>query len=104
MQGVALDANGRWIKCALNAKFTVFHTNLGKYPTFGTLKNFQTLEIFQKIFLSKFEFFKEFFSKNFFIALLKRYVKRQPILLKFHCKNPEMYKFHCFQDHYTLLK
>ena len=56
MQDIALDANGQWIKCVLNAKFIVFHMNFRKYP------NSETLENFQKIFLSKFVFF----SKNFF--------------------------------------
>ena len=40
MQDVALDANGQWIKCVLNAKFIVFHMNFGKYLNFGTSENF----------------------------------------------------------------
>ena len=40
MQDVALDASGRWIKCVLNAKFTVFHTNFEKYLNLRTLENF----------------------------------------------------------------
>ena len=40
MQDVALDANGQWIKCVLNMKFIVFHTNFGKYLNLGTLENF----------------------------------------------------------------
>ena len=55
MQDVALDANSQWIKYILNMKFIVFHMNFGKYRNFGTSENFQ------KNFLSKFVFFKEFF-------------------------------------------
>ena len=29
-----------WMKCVLNAKFTVFHMNFGKYLNFGTSENF----------------------------------------------------------------
>ena len=61
MQDVALDANGRWIKCVLNAKNIVFHMTLGKYPNLGTSENFQ------KIFLSKFVFFIELFLTKCYI-------------------------------------
>ena len=40
MQDIAWDANGRWIKCVVNVKFIVFHTNFGKYLNFGTSENF----------------------------------------------------------------
>ena len=61
MQDLALDANGRWIKCVLNAKFIVFHMNFGKYLNLGTSENFS------KNYLSDFVFFKEFFlDKNIF--------------------------------------
>ena len=81
MQDVALDANGQWIKCVLNAKNIVFHMTFGKYPNLGTSENFQ------KFFLSKFVFFKEFFlTKMFFLTIFFQRI------------------FHCFQDHYTILK
>ena len=109
MQDVALDANGRWIKCGLNTKFIVFHTNFGKYLNFRK---------FPKIFLSEFVFFKEFFFltkmflltiffKEFFIAfktitLYKSDMYRDSLFyLNFTSKT---YKFHCFQDHYIPLQ
>ena len=57
-QDVALDANGRWIKCGLNTKFIVFHTNFGNF-----LKNFFYLNLF---FLKEFFFDKNVSSDNFF--------------------------------------
>ena len=87
MQDVALDANRRWIKCVLNAKFIVFHTNFRKYLNFGTLEKIRTSENIRKFFLSEFVFFKEFFLTKMFIS--DNFFQRI---------------FHCFQDHYTVLK
>ena len=73
MQDAALDANGRWIKCVLNAKFIVFHMNFRKYLSFGTSKNFGTLENSWKklkkaikISLKKIVTKKFFFKKKFY--------------------------------------
>ena len=54
MQDVAFDANGRWIKCVLNAKFIVFHMNFGKYLNLGKFpkKTGIKLEIWQKNFMA----------------------------------------------------
>ena len=78
MQDVALDANDQWIKCVLNAKFIVFHTNFRKYLNFRKFPNYRkfpkkffcpNLFCFKDFFLTKM-FFDHFFSKNF--SLLSR--------------------------------
>ena len=70
MQDVALDTNGRWIKCVLNAKFLAFHTNFRKYLNLRTSENFQTSENFKKNLGSKLFFFKEFIlTKMFFLTI-----------------------------------
>ena len=86
--------------------------NYGKFLNFRKfLKKIFCLNLFfSKIFFDKKVFSDNFFQRIFFYSfqdhytVLQWYVKKQPILLKFHCKNPEMYRFHCFQDHYTLFK
>ena len=50
MQDVAMDTNGRWIKCVLKVKSIVFHTTFGKYVNLGTSENFRTSENSQKLF------------------------------------------------------
>ena len=52
MQDVALDANGRWIKCVLNVKFIVFHMTFRKYLNFRTSENFWNSK-FISVFLGK---------------------------------------------------
>ena len=69
VQDVALDANGRWIKCVLNAKKHYFSHDLWNL---GTLEDFwknyfvQICFFFHRFFLTKM-FFLTFFSKNFLL-------------------------------------
>ena len=74
MQDVALDANDQWIKCVLNVKFIVFHTNFEKYlnSELQKISKAQKFSYVQKNCQKKFRMAKNSHSDFFLIIFPKK--------------------------------
>ena len=91
VQDIALDTNGRWIKCVPNVKFIVFHMNFRKYLNFRTSENFWTSENFQKIFFVQICFLQRifFWQKSFLTIIFSKNFSLLSVLGKIVRKKSE---------------